>query len=68
MLPEQFIAQLTLSLGPERAGEVFSYIQDSQPSVAVRAGPILSRSPMLSLFLFCPLMLSAVHIRSGDAF
>lgn len=39
MLPEQFIAQLTLSLGPERAGEVFSYIQDSQPSVAVRANP-----------------------------
>ena len=39
MLPEQFIEQLTLSLGPERAGEVFSYIQDSQPSVAVRANP-----------------------------
>ena len=39
MLPEQFIAQLTLSLGPERAGEVFSYIQDTQPSVAVRANP-----------------------------
>ncbi len=39
MLPEQFIEQLILSLGPERAGEVFSYIQDSQPSVAVRANP-----------------------------
>ena len=39
MLPEQFIEQLTRSLGPERAGEVFSYIQDSQPSVAVRANP-----------------------------
>ena len=39
MLPEEFIEQLTLSLGPERAGEVFSYIQYTQPSVAVRANP-----------------------------
>ena len=39
MLPEEFIEQLTISLGPERAGEVFSYIQDTQTSVAVRANP-----------------------------
>lgn len=55
MLPEQFIAQLTLSLGPERAGEVFSYIQDSQPSVAVRTNPFkVSDLESLSFLPFDP--------------
>ena len=39
MLPETFIEQLTVSLGPERAGEIVSYIQNTPPSVAVRLNP-----------------------------
>lgn len=39
MLPQQFIQQLISSLGPERAGEVISYIEGTPPSVSVRLNP-----------------------------
>lgn len=48
MLPEQFIAQLTLSLGPERAGEVLYFIQNTAPSVAVRLNPFKMPSADMS--------------------
>ena len=39
MLPEAFVQQLTISLGPERAGEVVSFITGTPPSTAVRVNP-----------------------------
>ena len=39
-LPEAFIRQMTITLGPERAGEVVSYITGTQPSTAVRINPL----------------------------
>ena len=48
MLPEQFIEQLTLSLGPERAGEVLYFIQNTAPSVAVRLNPFKMPSADMS--------------------
>lgn len=38
-LPEEFVRQLTISLGPERAGEVVSFITGSPASTAVRVNP-----------------------------
>ena len=38
-LPEEFVRQLTISLGPERAGEVVSFITGSPASTAVRINP-----------------------------
>ena len=38
-LPEAFVRQLTISLGPERAGEVVSFITGSPASTAVRINP-----------------------------
>lgn len=39
MLQQQFIEELESSLGPERAGEVISYIENTPPSVSVRLNP-----------------------------
>lgn len=38
-LPEEFVRQLTISLGPERTGEVVSFITGSPASTAVRVNP-----------------------------